>query len=80
MSDNLFEQLFELFNQPGPVNWKLAEEIAGSLSGEADPVEVQRIERQDGSEGRHHGANSTRTSVTGRDTSIRLAVAPPGWA
>lgn len=39
MSDNLFEQLFELFNQPGPVNWKLAEEIAGSLSGEAEPVD-----------------------------------------
>ena len=39
MSDNLFEQLFELFNQPGPVNWRLAEEVAGSLSGDAEPVD-----------------------------------------
>lgn len=39
MSDNLFEQLFELFNQPGPVNWRLAEEVAGSLTGEPEPVD-----------------------------------------
>lgn len=39
MSDNLFEQLFELFNQPGPVNWRLAEEVAGSLGGDPDPID-----------------------------------------
>lgn len=39
MSDNLFEQLFELFNQPGPVNWRLAEEVAGSLGGDAEPID-----------------------------------------
>ncbi|MEX1279213.1 MAG: zinc-dependent metalloprotease [Acidimicrobiia bacterium] len=39
MSDNLFEQLFELFNQPGPVNWRLAEEVAGSLGGDPEPID-----------------------------------------
>lgn len=39
MSDDLFSQLFDLFNQPGPVNWKLAAEVARHLSGERQPVE-----------------------------------------
>lgn len=39
MADDLFSRLFELFNQPGPVNWKLATEVAHHLSGEAEPVE-----------------------------------------
>ena len=39
MSDDLFSKLFELFNQPGPVNWKLAAEIARHLSGDRQPVE-----------------------------------------
>lgn len=39
MSDDLFSKLFELFNQPGPVNWKLAAEIAKHVSGERQPVE-----------------------------------------
>ena len=39
MSDDLFSKLFELFNQPGPVNWKLAAEVARHLSGERQPVE-----------------------------------------
>lgn len=39
MSDDLFSKLFELFNQPGPVNWKLAAEIAKHLAGEREPVE-----------------------------------------
>ena len=37
--DDLFSKLFELFNQPGPVNWKLAAEVAKHLSGERQPVE-----------------------------------------
>ena len=37
--DDLFSKLFELFNQPGPVNWKLAAEVARHLSGERQPVE-----------------------------------------
>jgi putative hydrolase len=39
MSDDLFSRLFELFNQPGPVNWKLGAEVAKHLSGERQPVE-----------------------------------------
>ena len=39
MSDNLFDQLLELFNQPGPVNWRLAAEIAHQMSGPAQPID-----------------------------------------
>ena len=39
MSDDLFSRLFELFNQPGPVNWKLGAEVARHLAGEREPVE-----------------------------------------
>lgn len=39
MSDDLFSKLFELFNQPGPINWKLAAEVARHLSGDRQPVE-----------------------------------------
>lgn len=39
MSDDLFSKLFELFNQPGPINWKLAAEVARHLSGERQPIE-----------------------------------------
>jgi putative hydrolase len=37
--DDLFSRLFELFNQPGPVNWKLAAEVSHHLTGERVPVE-----------------------------------------
>lgn len=39
MSDDLFAKLFELFNQPGPINWKLGAEVARHISGERQPVE-----------------------------------------
>ena len=39
MSDDLFSKLFELFDQPGPINWKLAAEVARHLAGENRPVE-----------------------------------------
>jgi putative hydrolase len=39
MSDDLFSKLFELFNQPGPVNLKLAAEISHHLTGERVPVD-----------------------------------------
>lgn len=39
MTDDLFSQLFELFNQPGPVNWKLAEQVARHLSGTREPID-----------------------------------------
>ena len=39
MSDNLFERLFELFQTSGPVNWKLAKEVSGSLVGAREPID-----------------------------------------
>lgn len=37
--DDLFSRLFELFSQPGPVNWKLAAEVSHHLTGERAPIE-----------------------------------------
>lgn len=37
--DDLFSKLFELFNQQGPVNLKLAVEVARHLSGDRQPIE-----------------------------------------
>ena len=39
MSDDIFSRLFELFNQPGDVNLKLAAEVAHHLAGERQPVD-----------------------------------------
>jgi putative hydrolase len=39
MEDDLFSKLFELFNQPGPINWKLAAEAAHHLAGDPSPVD-----------------------------------------
>lgn len=39
MSDDLFSQIFEMFNQPGPVNLRLAGEVARHLTGEREPVD-----------------------------------------
>ncbi len=39
MSDDLFSRLFELFNQPGDVNLKLAAEVAHHLAGDPEPVD-----------------------------------------
>jgi putative hydrolase len=39
MADDLFSQFFELFNQPGSVNLKLAAEVAHHLAGERQPVD-----------------------------------------
>ena len=38
-SDNLFDRLAELFRSSGPVNWRLAREIAESVAGEPEPIE-----------------------------------------
>ena len=39
MSDDIFSKLFELFDQPGPVNWKLGTELARRLAGPPQPVD-----------------------------------------
>jgi putative hydrolase len=38
-SDNLFDRLADLFRSNGPVNWRLAREIAESIAGEHEPIE-----------------------------------------
>lgn len=37
--DSIFSRLFELFQSPGPVNWRLAAEVRKSLVGVAEPVD-----------------------------------------
>ncbi len=44
MSDDIFSRLFELFNQPGPVNLKLAAELARHLAGEREAVDPWQAE------------------------------------
>ena len=44
MSDDIFSRLFELFDQPGPINWKLAAEVARSIVGDRVPVEPWEAE------------------------------------
>lgn len=39
MSDNIFDRLFELFQSPGPVNWRLGAEVRKSLAGDPEPIE-----------------------------------------
>ncbi len=39
MSDDLFSQFFRLFDAPGPVNLRLAAEVAHHLVGESQPVD-----------------------------------------
>jgi putative hydrolase len=46
MPDDLFARLFELFNQPGPVNWKLAGEVARHLAGEQEAIDPFAAEEQ----------------------------------
>ena len=38
MTDNIFDRLLELLQSSGPVNWRLGEEIAGSIAGKQEPV------------------------------------------
>lgn len=44
MSDDIFSKLFELFDQPGPINWKLAAEVARNLAGDRSPIEPWEAE------------------------------------
>lgn len=36
---NIFDQLFKLLNQPGSINWALAEQIAGHMTGTRQPID-----------------------------------------
>jgi putative hydrolase len=44
MGDSIFDRLFELFQSPGPVNWKLAAEVRKSLTGTTEPVDPHLAE------------------------------------
>jgi putative hydrolase len=44
MSDSIFDRLFELFQSPGPVNWRLAAEVRKSLAGTVEPVDPHLAE------------------------------------
>lgn len=44
MTDNLFDRLADLFKTSGPVNWRLAREIAESSAGQAEPIEPWLVE------------------------------------
>jgi putative hydrolase len=44
MTDNLFDRLADLLRSPGPVNWRLAREIAESVAGPAEPIEPALVE------------------------------------
>lgn len=37
--DDLFAQMFRMFQSSGPVNWKLARELTKNLAGEREPIE-----------------------------------------
>jgi putative hydrolase len=39
MNEDLFSQLFQLFSQPGPINWRLAEELSNHFAGPREPIE-----------------------------------------
>jgi putative hydrolase len=39
VTDNLFDRLADLFRSSGPVNWRLAREIAESVAGPAEPTD-----------------------------------------
>jgi putative hydrolase len=39
VEDSIFDRLFELLQTPGPVNWKLADEIIKSVAGSPQPIE-----------------------------------------
>jgi len=42
--DDLFAQLFRLFQTSGPVNWNLARELTKNLAGEREPIEPDLAE------------------------------------
>ena len=37
--DDLFAQMFRMFQSSGPVNWKLARELTKNLAGERELIE-----------------------------------------
>ncbi|OFW66380.1 MAG: hypothetical protein A2Z12_04945 [Actinobacteria bacterium RBG_16_68_21] len=81
MTDNLFDRLADLLRYPGPVNWRLAREIAESIAGPAEPIEPGLVE-----EYRDLAATATRlvdqaSALDAAGTSIIVGVHDRrGWA
>ncbi len=44
MTDNIFDRLMELLQSTGPVNWKLAGEMAGSIAGASPAIDAGRAD------------------------------------
>ena len=44
MTDNLFDRLADLLRSPGPVNWRLAREIAESVAWPGEPIEPSLVD------------------------------------
>ncbi len=44
MDEGIFDKLFELFQSPGPVNWRLASEVRRSVAGAAEPIDPSLAE------------------------------------
>jgi len=67
--DDLFQQLFELFQSSGPVNWKLARELTKNLAGEREPIDPNLAEEY------LELANAAQMYV---DAASNLPAPPPG--
>ncbi|MCB2223978.1 MAG: zinc-dependent metalloprotease [Actinobacteria bacterium] len=80
MTDNIFDRLAELLQSSGPVNWRLAAQIAESVAGPADPVEPWVAEE-------HQELGRTAAMLVERAGTLDTAAVPAvtvtdarGWA
>jgi putative hydrolase len=80
VTDNIFDRLAELLQSTGPVNWRLASQIAESVAGAAEPVEPWVAEE-------YEELSRTAVMLIGRSGVLDPGTAPPpaiidprGWA
>jgi len=80
VTDNIFDRLAELLQSAGPVNWRLAAQIAESVAGAADPIEPWIAEE-------YEELGRTAVMLIGQSGVLDPATAPPpaiidprGWA
>jgi putative hydrolase len=70
VTDNIFDRLAELLQSDGPVNWRLAAQIAESVAGPADPIEPWIAEE-------YEELGRTAAMLIGRSTVLDPAGLPP---
>ena len=70
MTDNIFDRLAELLQSAGPVNWRLASQIAESVAGAAEPVEPWVAEE-------YEELSRTAVMLIGRSGVLDPGTAPP---